>query len=78
MNGLTDYCCVKFINGSGLSSLSFADDITLLALQHSVLKTFMSVSTKMVSNGDNESIIPRAESFHLSNTSQHFESMKTG
>ena len=68
---LTNHCYVIFLNGLRIPSPSVADDITLLALDPSFLKTFMSIC--MVSNGDTNSVIPRVELLHLV---QHFESMK--
>ena len=43
---LTNRCYAIFINGLRIPSPSFADDITLLALHPSFLKTFMSICYK--------------------------------
>ena len=68
---LTNHCYVIFINGLRIPSPSYADDITLLALHPSFLKTFMSIATNMVSNRDMNSIIPRVELLHLVNLSNN-------
>ena len=43
---LSNHCYAVFINGLRIPSPSFADDITLLALHPSFLKTFMSICYK--------------------------------
>ena len=81
VNGLscvpTNHCYVIFINGLRIPSLSFADDITLLALYPSFLKTFMSICYKYgikwrhKFNHSKSGIVRFGES-----KKQHFESMK--
>ena len=74
---LTNHCCAIFINGLRIPSPSFADDITLLALHPSFLKTFMSICYKYgikwryEFNHSKSGIVTSGES-----KSQHFESMK--
>ena len=40
---LSDHCYASFIHGLELSSPTFADDITLFALQPSFLQTFIKI-----------------------------------
>ena len=74
---LTNHCCVIFINVLRIPSSLFADDITLLALHPSLLKTFMSICYKYGNkwryefNHFNNGIVTFGES-----KPQHFESMK--
>ena len=74
---LTNHCYAIFINGIRIPSPSFADDITLLALHPSFLKTFMSICYKYgikwryEFNHSKSGIVTFGES-----KPQHFESMK--
>ena len=74
---LTNHYYAIFINGIRIPSPSFADDITLLALHPSFLKTFMSICYKYgikwryVFNHSKSGIVTFGES-----KPQHFESMK--
>ena len=74
---LTNHCYAIFINGIRIPSPSFADDITLLALHPSFLKTFMSLCYKYgikwryEFNHSKSGIVTFGES-----KPQHFESMK--
>ena len=74
---LTNHCYAIFINGIRIPSPSFADDITLLALHPSFLKTFMSICYKYGIKWRNEfnhsksGIVTFGES-----KPQYFESMK--
>ena len=74
---LTNHCYAIFINGIRIPSPSFADDITLLALHPSFLKTFMSicyrygVKWRYEFNHSKSGIVTFGES-----KPQHFESMK--
>ena len=74
---LTNHCYAIFINGLRISSPSFADDITLLALHPSFLKTFMSICYKYgikwryEFNHSKSGIVTFGES-----KPQHFESIK--
>ena len=74
---LTNHCYAIFINGLQIPSPSFADDITLLALHPSFLKTFMSICYKYgikwryEFNHSKSGIVTFGES-----KSQHFESKK--
>ena len=75
---LTNHCYAIFINGLRIPSPSFADDITLLALHPSFLKTFTSICYKfgikwrVEFNHSKSGIVTFGES-----KPQHFESMKT-
>ena len=74
---LTNHCYAIFINGLQIPSPSFADDITLLELHRSFLKTFMSICYKYgikwryEFNHSKTGIVTFGES-----KPQHFESMK--
>ena len=74
---LTNHCYAIFINGLRIPSPSFADDITLLALHPSFLKTFMSICYKYgikwryEFNHSKSGIVTFGES-----KPKHFESMK--
>ena len=74
---LTNHCYAIFINVLRILSPSFADDITLLALHPSFLKTFMSIcykygiKWKYEFNHSKSGIVTFGES-----KPQHFESMK--
>ena len=74
---LINHCYAIFINGLRIPSPSFADDITLLALHPSFLKTFMSICYKYgikwryEFNHSKSGIVTYGES-----KPQHFESMK--
>ena len=74
---LTNHCYAIFINGLRIPSPSFADDITLLALHPSFLKTFMSICYKYgikwryEFNHSKSGIVAFGES-----KLQHFEFMK--
>ena len=74
---LTNHCYAIFINGIRIPSPTFADDITLLALHPSFLKTFMSICYKYgikwryEFNHSKSGIVTFGES-----KPQHFESMK--
>ena len=74
---LTNHCYAIFINGICIPSPSFADNITLLALHISFLKTFMSICYKYgikwryEFNHSKSGIVTFGES-----KPQHFESMK--
>ena len=43
---LSDHCNAIFINGLRITSPSFADDISLLTLHQSFLKTFMNICNR--------------------------------
>ena len=74
---LTNRCYAIFINGLRIPSQSFADDITLIALYPSFLKTFMnicykySIKWRYEFNHSKSGIVTFGES-----KPQHFESMK--
>ena len=74
---LTNHCHAIFINGLRIPSPSFPDDIILLALHPSFLKTFMSICYKYgikwryEFNNSKSGIVTFGES-----KPQHFESMK--
>ena len=70
---LTNHCYAIFINEVRIPSPSFADDITLLALHPSFLKTFMSICYKWryEFNHSKRGIVTFGEP-----KPQHFESMK--
>ena len=69
---LTNHCYTIFRNGYEYPPhASFADDITLLALHPSFLKTFMSICYKYGINGDTNSITPEVELLHLVNLSHN-------
>ena len=74
---LTNHCYAIFINGLRIPSPSFADDITLLVLHPSFLKTFMSIcyrygiKWRYEFNHSKSRIVTFDES-----KPQHFESMK--
>ena len=71
---LTNHCYAIFINGLRIPSPSFADDITLLALHPSFLKTFTSICYKHGIKWRYEfknSIIPRVKLLHLVNLSHN-------
>ena len=74
---LTNRCYAIFINGLRIPYQSFADDITLIALYPSFLKTFMnicykySVKWRYEFNHSKSGIVTFGES-----KPQHFESMK--
>ena len=74
---ITNHCYAIFINGLSTPSPSFADDITLLTLHPSFLKTFMNICYKCGIEMEIriQSFQERIVTFGESKP-QHFESMK--
>ena len=62
---LSNHCYAILINGLRVPSPSFADDISLLTLYPSFLKTFIILATAMVSNGGMISITLKVVLLHL-------------
>ena len=67
---LTDHCYDISINRLSLPSPSFADDISLIALYPSFLKTFMNVC-HTYENGDMKLIILKVGSSHLAKQNRY-------
>ena len=77
LNVLSNHCYAIFINGSRIPSPSFADDISLLTLHPSFLKTFMNICNRYGINWRYDFDHSKSGIVTFGETKlQHFESLK--